>query len=288
MKLRSSLLSGALVVLLSMPAFAAPTLVVKSKPMKPGVKIVETETLEFDLQIQVSTAGTQVGAFRGSRNEATERTEKVLAWSDDHRRLHVTFTEVVRRESTVDPTGQKSEEDPVSALVGNSYIVDWTRAGGLTVGAPDDGAVPEAQASDVREHYEDLGEASNEMADLLAGRKLVIGEPVDVPPEALGKIIGADDDFTVEEFSMILREKRTLQRRPCAVFDVELVMAQNEDGLRMVVRMAGEVALSLKDGWLVLLDVKGPLVANGQVPDQGLELAGTGTMAGRITYTYGK
>ncbi|MCP4873639.1 MAG: hypothetical protein GY898_33550 [Proteobacteria bacterium] len=277
-----------LVFLLSTPAFAAQTLVIKSKPMKAGVKIVETETLAFELEVQVTGPETAPVSFRGTRTETTQRTEKVLAWDDDHRRLKVTFDEVTRLETARDPSGQVSEDAPTSPLTGNTYIVDWTRAGGLTVGAVDDGAVPEVQASDVRDHYADLGEAANDMAELLAGRKLVIGEAVDIPPDSLSTIIGGDEDFTVEEFSMVLLEKRKVMKRPCAVFAVELVMSQSDQDLRMVVRMAGEVALSLRDGWLVSLDVTGPLAADGKAPAEGLSLSGGGVMTGIVTYAYGK
>ena len=275
-------------LLLSTPALAAPSLVIKARPMKAGTSIVETETLRFDLEVQVSSEGAALGTFQGTRDETTIRTEKVLAWDDDHRRLKVTFDEVTRKESARDPSGQVSEEDPTSPLTGNTYIVDWTRGGGLTVGATDDGSVPEAQASDVREHYADLGEATNEMADLLSGKKLVIGEAVDLPADSLSQIVGGDDNFVVEAFSMVLKEKRKVNKRPCAVFDVELVMSQAEEDLRMVVRMSGEVALSLKEGWLVSLNVSGPLAADGQAPQEGLELSGGGTMAGTVTYLYGR
>jgi hypothetical protein len=229
-----------------------------------------------------------LGSFHGSRDEITVRTETILTWEDDHRRLKVTFDEVTRRERSQDATGQTQEEDPPSPLTGNTYIVDWTRAGGVTVGAVDDRSVPQGQADEVRTLYDDLGDRANEMADLLSGRRLVVGEDVDIPAETLSDLLGDAEDFTFEEFSMVLSEKRRILKKPCAVFVVEVVMTMEADGLRMLVRMSGEIALSIREGWLVSMDLRGPLAAEGQVSEQGLELQGGGSMVGMVTYAYGR
>jgi hypothetical protein len=286
--MRAAILPLLLLFAFPLPAVAAQTIVLHSKPLHSGIKIVQRESLSFALEVEVRSEGAVLGSFHGSRDEITVRTETILTWEDDHRRLKVTFDEVTRRERSQDATGQTQEEDPPSPLTGNTYIVDWTRAGGVTVGAVDDRSVPQGQADEVRTLYDDLGDRANEMADLLSGRRLVVGEDVDIPAETLSDLLGDAEDFTFEEFSMVLSEKRRILKKPCAVFVVEVVMTMEADGLRMLVRMSGEIALSIREGWLVSMDLRGPLAAEGQVSEQGLELQGGGSMVGMVTYAYGR
>ncbi len=278
-----------LAFLLLAPAARAETVVIKTKAPRKGMVVKTTDLLEFSMDLDIKADGQLLGTMKGHHIERSQRTEKVLLWTHAKQRISVEYVEVTSTENTTDPMGQTERKSQHEVLSGRSYIVEITEDE-VTFESLDADFVTNEELAALKEDYEPMSSGGGDFNDLVVGKELVVGEEIEVPPETIAELMGADEEFEVGEFGMRLTETRRVGGKPCAIFAIDMVLSKREEGLRMVVRMAGEVVIRIKDGWLVSVSLEGPLAADGTLEDgeMSLSMVGGGTMKGTLNYRYNR
>lgn len=280
----------ALVLLLPAAAVAAPTVTIQLKPLRPKTVRTTHEVLVMDMELNVVVDGEQLGLVKAKRTESTRTAEFVEVDKPEHRRLQVEYVEKRQTEWSMDPEGERTTED-VEEVEGKSYVVDWTPKTGVDVKYPDGTPPPRNETSAVAEGFSDLDEPHSRVSRLLAGKKLELGAPVDVPADAMADLLGAEDEFTIDEFGMVLDRKARIGGKPCAIFAADVVLSRAEPGMQLIVEVAGEFVIRIHDGQVVSYSFNGPMTISGDATEPGgpkMLLTGGGTMDAKAEATYSK
>lgn len=278
-----------LVILLMATAARAETVYIQDKAPRRGTVVRLTDTLEFDVDLEIKSDGTSIGSMQGRHVERTRRVEKVLTWTQELQRISVRYEEVFSSQVSVDPFGRVEEEETYGPLSGNSYVVEIMQDEVRFLRR--DGSSPtNEEIAALREDYEPMSAPSGSFQELVLGKEFVVGESIEVEPEMVAELMGAEEGFSVDDFEMTLTETRKVGGKPCAVLVIDLVLSKREDGLRMIVRMTGEVVIRTRDGWLLSVTLEGPMAADGAL-DEGeasFTMSGGGSMKGSMTYRYNR
>ena len=278
----------ALLLLLPAAAVAAPTVTIHLKPLRPGTVRTTSEILVMDMQLDVVVDGEQLGLLQAKRTETTRAVERIQLDKPEHRRLQVEYVANRRTEWSKDPDGERTTED-IEDVEGKVYVVDWTPQAGVQVEYPDGTAPPNREADMVSEGFSDLDEPHSRVSRLLAGKKLDLGSTVDIPADAMAELLGAEDEFTIDEFGMTFDRKARVGGKPCAVFSADVVLSRQEPGMQLVVEVAGEFVIRIPDGQVVSYSFTGPMTISGDASEPGgpkMFLSGGGTMEAKAEAAY--
>ncbi len=279
-----------LVLLLPAAAIAAPTVTIQLKPLKPRTVRTTSETLVMDMSLDMSVDGQHAGSFQAKRTETTRTEELVELDKPEHRRVQVEYVESRQVEWSKSPDGEGTNED-IEQVEGKVYLVDWTPKTGVQVEYVDGSAPPLLEATAVAEDFEDLDEAHSRIAKLLAGRKLVVGEKVEVSVDGVAELLGTDEEFVIDEFGITLDRKQRIGGKPCAVFVADVVLSRREPGMELIVEVAGEFVIRINDGQTLSYSFHGPMTSSGDASEPGgpkMMLTGGGTLDAKATASYSK
>lgn len=277
---RLLLASALLLLLLPARADAGQTVTIKLAERRAGSARMTTERLQMEMDIDAVVDGQRIGIVDASRTETTRTREELLVESPQHRRILVDYLEKRRQEQTRGPQGEETTDEP-DPVQGRSYVVDWSQEAGVRVEYADGTSPPEGEISVVTEGFSDMEEPHSRIARVLAGRRLEVGAPVDLPKEAMAELVGAADEFDIRAVDLSLARKARVGGQPCAVFDVRIVLGRSEDQMELVVEVAGDFAIRLKDGQVASYELRGPMTISGEGGEPGgpsMTLAGSGTL----------
>ena len=291
MRKRLSALFLATALLLPAAALATPSVTIHLKPLRLGTVRTTSELLVMDMKLDLIIDGERQGTLEAKRTETTRTKETVEVDKPEHRRLTVEYTENRRDEWSKDPdAGERTSED-VEDVQGKSYVVDWTPKTGVQVQYPDGTSPPGAEVEMVEEGFSDMDEPHSRVARLMAGKKLEIGATVDIPKDAMAELLGAEDEFSIDEFGMTLDRKTRVGGKPCAVFIADVILSRQEPGMQLVVEIAGEFIIRIPDGQVVSYSFVGPMTISGDATEPGgpkMFLTGGGTMEATAEASYSK
>ena len=129
------------------------------------------------------------------------------------------------------------------------------------------GEVPPAEEFQlVSENMETLGR-ENPLAAYLAGKRLVVGERVTLPPEVAKRLLGLDHQLgEVTRFELKLSAVERRQGRPCGVFQAD-IEAQRTDASQMRLLIAGPMVIQAASCQAVSSDLSGPIGMSHSAPD---------------------
>jgi hypothetical protein len=281
----------AVVLLLPAAVLAAPSVTIQLKPLRPATVRTTHELLVMDMKLDLVIDGERQGTLEAKRTETTRTKETVKIDKPDHRRFMVEYIENKRDEWSKDPDAGEHTTEEVEDVQGKVYVVDWTPQTGVRVEYPDGTSPPAAEVHLVEEGFSDMDEPHSRVARLLAGKKLDIGVPVTIPKEAMAELLGAEDDFTIDEFGMTLDRKIRVGGKPCAVFAADVILSKQEPGMQLVVEVAGEFIIRIPDGQVVSYGFTGPMTIAGDATEEGgpkMFLTGGGTMEAKAEASYSK
>src|SRR5690606_6398094 len=97
------------------------------------------------------------------------------------------------------------------------------------------------------------------LAEFFAGKKITLGEKVDLPAEVGTTLLGGDGTLgKVSRFEMTLKEVVVREGRQIARFDTE-IEAEAEDGVQMRLLLSGSISLEVETCRVEGLELDGPL-----------------------------
>lgn len=158
-----------------------------------------------------------------------------------------------RSERTIDESAPESHP-----IVGHTYYCRRVADEPLQI-RRDDGSLPSLEEHRlVSESMESLGR-SNPLADFFAGRRIEVGERLELPEEVGEALLGNGPTLgKVSRFVLTLREVVDRHGEQVARFDA-LVEAQGADRTQMRMELTGTLELEVDTCRTRLLDLSGPL-----------------------------
>ncbi len=186
----------------------------------------------------------------------------------------------VSYQQAVREAGDSSPEH--HAVEGKTYLVRRTGEQ-LEVRAADGKLPPIAEFQRVSADLGWLGQ-SHPLAELFAGRKLSVGDRLEVPPKVAQQLVAFDRDLgEVEKFVLVLREIEG----PLAKFETIVDVASHDN---MQLRMAGmgRLVIDSRSCRAVEAEIAGPIGLSETRGGVGLkyQVTGTGKLAMKIRTEY--
>ena len=162
-----------------------------------------------------------------------------------------------RKSSRADAGGDPATE-PVE---GNAYFCkrDGEK---LRVVTPEGDLPPLDEFSIVAQNMETLGR-DNPLAKFFAGRTVKVGETIAVPNELASQLLGMQDQFgKAKRFTLTLREVKTIDSQPCALFQTEIEAGSQQTagkGPQMGISVSGTLVLQINACRAVEAKLAGPI-----------------------------
>ena len=224
-----------------------------ARPPATGQKTTSTASMKMSMDLHVEAEGEAQDVVIGNQRNATWR-ETVLAVSDSQATLRKVVYDAFE-EKNENPMEQ--EESTIAPVVGREYVVDRTDT--VTVTASDGAPLPESEKNYLRDHY--LRVTFDEgFSFYIRTRPFLKGEKTAVDKELASTIFEAiRDEKGVKEFTVTLRELRTVENADCGVFDIVLKVSTEMGPLAVDMDITGEAVMRVADSRAVSFQFKGPI-----------------------------
>ncbi|MDH7515533.1 MAG: hypothetical protein QHI48_06650 [Bacteroidota bacterium] len=210
------------------------------------------------------------------------KNETILALEDGApRTLRVVFDEFTLVQSM--ETGET--ETQKRPTIGKAYIVEHGDTG-ILVHTEDGSPLTAGEEEFLMEEYDKMS-PEHTFRRLFDGRTLRIGDKVDLGDERGNEFlqsISPSPAGEIADFSLTLRELRSVNGRECGVFDLAMSILVDNEQVAMQMKTKGEVIVERGSCLPVSLVIEGPM--DLILTSEGLSLSGTGTVGLRSSYVY--
>ncbi len=245
------------------------------------------QSVEVDLQVQttITQAGQQANKSESTLQRRQQRFVEVLEVVDGSvRRAQVTFP----LSRVTSPANADSKEEAVQPVEKKSYFV--TRKGKQLLVTDTEGAIPpQAEFEIVATSLQDFG-LPNPLIKFLLGRKVQVGERLQLPREVAEKLMGFGEQFgKVEKFELQLKSLQQIEGQPCAVFGAS-IEAVGEPANPIHIRAFGQIVIQTETCRTVRAKLSGPLTLSTveRTPQGSFQYAARGNMHVAIQSQYGR
>jgi hypothetical protein len=224
-----------------------------ARPPATGQKTTSTGSAKMTMDLHVEADGEAQDVVITNERNATWR-ETVLAVSDSQATLRSVVYDAFE-EKNENPMEQ--EAATFAPVVGREYVVDRTDT--VTVTARDGSPLPDSEKNYLRDHY--LRVTFDEgFSSYIRMRPFRTGEKTVIDKELASTIFDAiRDEKGVKEFTVTLRELRTVENAECGVFDIVLKVSTEMGPLAMDMDITGEAVMRVADSRAVSFQFKGPI-----------------------------
>ena len=201
-----------------------------------------------------------------SHSSHTDSTVEVLAaGAKAVRSLEVRFHRA--EEITAIAGGQEQRE--VKPITGNTYVAE--RGGnGLKIRYDRGEAPPEEEQRLVRQELEGIFHG-RQLASLLAGKTLEVGESLEVEPKVARRLLGDAEQVELSDMRLKLRRVKGKGEGRMAVFDVQASLTMHQEGLQLKSELSGFVEIEVNTLWTRELTLHGPLELSAPAQEAEIE-----------------
>jgi len=249
------------------------------QPTKVGDRVIQRVGVELELETKISQADQLAHQESTSMRRRQERKIEALEVVDGRlRKARVSFP----LSRVMSPENEAPKKEIPQVIEGRTYLV--TRENDRLLVTDDQGVLPTREEFElVITSLENLGKP-NPLAEFLLERTMRVGETLSVPQKLAGEMMGFDQLGTVRTFELTLKEIRSMNSQPCAVFTatVEARGAQNNP---LQIRATGEVIIELATCRTLAATLAGPLSLDAQ--QQNYQYSASGEMLVAIRSEYG-
>ncbi len=264
------------------------------KPQPAGTVTVERSAFDTDTIVRIADPRQYTDVRRVAHREITRSLQAVGVVDDGFFRFRVQYP---RDTSMWLERGEKQTKS--SPVVGKTYLLDVGPSGVRAL--TEKSITPSSEElAVIEEDYSKMGgnpkqeASSDEDAPLRAGARSISsgGEPPprspsEVATDLLQKLI-SDNGFTIEHVSATFMGVRDVEGTPCALFQAKIVAqkqaAMDEKTTWSDLRVGGEYALRLEDGWVAELLVSGVSRSLTQTVNEGVPTSVTTAAFTRIHF----
>jgi hypothetical protein len=249
------------------PPAAAGELKLPLAERKPGLKWTKTD--DMTSQMQIGPADKQI-TVDGSRHYVDQLEIVEVDAAGIVTKVKAAYPE---RKDT-EQMGDKTREKP-SSLVGKSYVA-WFANGKLEATHEDGSAVSPEELDELAKDLDEVGKP-RVMDQIVAGRAWKVGETYTFTADELARLNAAKGPSAPTGTAMALTLREVTGDR--AIFEMKSTM-QVETKAALKMEMSGAVAIDVKTGHPITLELSGPIA--GTVSGQPV----TGTMTGKVAYQF--
>ena len=280
------------VLLLCPAAHAGESVTFTWRPLTGGQTITQSEDLRMDFGIDVFVGEAKLGAMSAENVESESMTAVLGKWTAKKKVAAISYGRSGSRESQTTPDGKTEVSDDPSPVSGKSFDVTWSAGGEPQIRYAAGGEPPEAERSVVLEDWASL--TATEPSDFeaaLAGKSVAVGAPLTSDGEVMARLLSLDDDeLSVRDATMTLREITRHGGQRCGVFDLELTIVGADAEMNMTMTAKGEAIVGVDGLQPHAVTLAGPVALSATVQEGELTLnmSGGGAFAFGMAYTYGK
>ncbi len=239
------------------PVAPGPAVEFTATETRVGDRVVQRVGMAFDLTTRIIQSGQIANESSNQLRRQQQRTIDVVEVADGRAVKARASFEVSRRQT---PENKNPNELAPLPIEGKSYLM-VRNEDELTVTDAEGVIPPLEEYKLVAESLDSVGKP-NPLAQVLAGRRVAVGERLLVPREVAGTILG----LNAPEFAEVHRFELTLARLAAAadgepelaVFQAAIeVRPEAEDAMAM--RLSGEIAVEPQTCRLAAVDLAGPV-----------------------------
>lgn len=244
---------------------AGPSVIITHRPPSVGTTVTTRGTKTEETEGKLSAEGHEQASSTKAREDQV-RSEEILATADGRAtKLKVTYK---ARSVSAEDNGKR--EDATAPVVGKSYFV--TRDGpNVIVTSGDGGAAEAAEVAIVAKDFKGFG-LPDQLLDSIPSRALRVGDRVDEMAEGLKREWAERDDSGPGKASdpeVVLADVRSIDGERCGIFDIRFAVTGAVGQMHVDVKVATEVAVREKDGWLAQAELSTDEQMSGSTEKNG-------------------
>ena len=224
------------------------------QPPRVGDRLAQEIGVQLDIDTSIEHSGQIAHEGQTSLQRRQRRFIELTEVAGGHaRRAHVSFP--VSREKS--PENKNPDEEITQPVEGKNYQVTC-QGEQLLITDPEGAIPPQEEYKIVLVSMQTLGQP-NPLAKFLVDRTVPLGTQLVLPREIGEQLLGFDGQFgRVERFVMELRELKSIDDEPCAVFDATIEVRGNATSpVQMTAQ--GEVVIQTRTCRTVSAKLTGPL-----------------------------
>lgn len=285
-------LFAAVLLLLPLSAQAGEKVTFTHAPLSGNQTVVQSEDLRMDFGIDIFMGEANLGTMRAENVEGSLLTAKLGKWNDKKKTASLSYGKCGEKETQTTPDGKTEVKDEPSLLSGKSYDVTWEKGGEPVIVYSGGGAPEGEELALVRKDWDDL--TSTEPSDFeaaLVGQTVEVGSPLSSDGAVMAKLLSLDDDeLTVKDAKMTLREVAKHNGEQCGIFDLELTIVGNDAEMSMTMAAKGEAIVSVNGLRAHAVSLAGPITLAASIEEDGMKMTmtGGGSFNFGLTNTFGK
>jgi hypothetical protein len=281
---RAALVLACLAVSLALPAAEEAAFTRAVPPV--GATRLEIGAIAMRIRMAVSINGKVVQNTDEAKREAVEKRETVVAAGADA----VTSLKVAYAKADEQEKGEDGQFQTIPKIVqGRTYLLR-KEGQALAVTDAEGQAAPAEEAEFLKQDYDGLS-AAPKLAAFLHGRKVAVGERLDLSGDAGREALHMkESDFKVTAFALTLKAVRQAGELKCAVFDAELALSLKDGAMEMTMAPKGELVVTVDQCWPVSTTLAGPIKVAGQQTEGGnvTTMDGGGSVEVNFSCQYGQ